>query len=520
MKHLLTWLGHPFTCLRVSTRCWRSLPVIGATLALLGGMATVRADDSFDYETLRYRAKVLASKPYVAPGNRVPEWLLKLSYDEHRRIRFEPSHSWWRRENLPFQLQFFHPGFIINRTVQLSEVEDGEAELIKFDPDLFIYDGLKRGDLPGTMGFAGFKILYPLNKPGDELGAFQGASYFRMLCQDAIYGLSARGLAIDTAEPGGEEFPTFTDFWIARPAAGAKSITVYALLDSPSVAGAYRFIITPGADTVTQVKATLFFRKAVKTLGLAPLTSMFWHGENTNVPTDDFRPEVHDSDGLMVFTGAGEWVWRPLTNPPAVRVVAFSDENPRGFGLFQRDRNFENYQDLEAAYHARPSAWVEPVGDWHAGSVRLVEIPTPDETNDNVVAFWVPRDLPPTGEPLVYEYRLHWFMDQIHPPAGYAVSTRHGRTKTHEPDLERFHVDFTGPYLGKHGPDPKIESVVTVGEGAELVHSTVQKNPYNGTWRAAFAVRPNGSGRPVELRCFLRKKPHVLTETWSYLWQP
>lgn len=520
MNHLLNSPEHSASGRPVSPRRWLSLPVMGATLMLFGSVAAVHADDTFDYETLRYRAKTLASKPYVAPASRVPEWLLKLSYDEHRRIRFEPNHSWWHRDNLPFQLQFFHPGFIINRTVQLSEVEDGEAELIKFDPDLFIYDEIKRGDLPSGMGFAGFKILYPLNKPGDELGAFQGASYFRMLCQKAIYGLSARGLAIDTAEPGGEEFPTFTDFWIARPAPNARAITVYALLDSPSVAGAYRFIISPGPETVTQVKATLFFRKAVKTLGLAPLTSMFWHGENTNVPTDDFRPEVHDSDGLMVFTGAGEWVWRPLTNPPSVRAVSFSDENPRGFGLLQRDRNFENYQDLEAGYHARPSAWVEPMGNWRAGSVRLVEIPTPDETNDNMVAFWVPRDLPPPGEPLAYEYRLHWFMDQIHPPAGYAVSTRHGRTKTHEPDLERFHVDFIGPYLGNRGPDPEIEAVVTVGEGAELVHTTVQKNPYNGTWRAAFAVRPNGSGRPVELRCFLRKKPHVLTETWSYLWQP
>lgn len=478
------------------------------------------ADETFDFETLRYRAKVLASKPHVPPANRVPEWLLKLSYDEHRRIQFDAGHSWWRRDELPFQLQFFHPGFIINRTVQISELRRGEPELIKFDPDLFVYDGLKRGDIPATMGFAGFKILYPLNKPADELGAFQGASYYRLLCQKAIYGLSARGLAINTAEPGGEEFPTFTDFWVERPTAAAKTLTVYALLDSPSVAGAYRFVITPGADTVAQVRAALFFRKTVTTAGLAPLTSMFWHGENTNTPTEDFRPEVHDSDGLLLFTGAGEWLWRPLTNPGAVRVAAFSDENPRGFGLLQRDRNFENYQDLEAAYHIRPSAWVEPVGDWGPGTVRLVEIPTPDETNDNIVAFWVPRELPPVGEPVVFEYRLHWFMDQIKPPAGQAISTRHGRTKTHEADLERFHVDFAGPYLNRQATDPTIEAVVTVGDAAELVHSSVQKNPYNGTWRAAFAIRPDGSGKPVELRCFLRKPSHVLTETWSYLWQP
>jgi glucans biosynthesis protein len=472
---------------------------------------------------VRYRAQVLAEKPYVEPASRVPEWLLKLSYDEHRHIRFDPGHTWWRREKLPFELQFFHPGFVQNRTVQISEIRGGRAELIPFERQLFDYDKLKPGDLPPTMGFAGFKILHPLNKPGDELGAFQGASYYRLLCEKAIYGLSARGLALNTAEPGGEEFPIFTEFWIERPAVGAKSITIYALMDSPSVAGAYRFAITPGADTVAHVKAALFFRNEVNVVGLAPLTSMFWHGENTNDVTNDFRPEVHDSDGLMLLTGAGEWLWRPLTNPKAVRVAAFGDENPRGFGLLQRDRNFENYQDLEAAYHIRPSAWVEPVGQWGRGTVRLVEIPTPDETNDNIVAFWVPEEKPKPGKPVELEYKLHWFSDQIAPPAGRAIATRHGRTITHEADLERFFIDFSVPRLAadaKQSEDAEVEAVVTIGDGGELTHSIVQRNPYNGTWRAAFALRPDGSGKPIELRCFLRQPDQVLTETWTYLWQP
>ena len=497
-----------------------TLPSRLVQLALAVLPTAARADSSFDYEILRHQAKEVASRPYVAPSKQVPDWLLKLNYDEFRRIRFDPNRAWWRREQLPFQLQFFHPGFLLNRTVQISEVKDGRAEPIAFDPKFFIYDEVKVGVLPSTMGFAGFRMLYPLNKPDDELGAFQGASYYRLLCQKAVYGLSARGLAIDTAESTGEEFPTFTDFWIERPGHESKTVVVYALLDSPSVAGAYRFSISPGADTVVQVRGTLFFRRAVRSVGIAPLTSMFWHGENTNTPTDDFRPEVHDSDGLMLFTGAGEWLWRPLTNPGNVRVAAFHDERPRGFGLLQRDRSFDHYQDLEANYHLRPSAWIEPIGNWGAGTVRLVEIPTPDETNDNIVVFWAPDNIPAPGEPLDFEYKLHWFQDQIRPPAGYAISTRHGRTKTHEPDLERFFIDFAGPYLSKQGADPAIEPVVTVGTGAQLMNSVVQKNPYNGTWRVAFAIKPDGSGKPVELRCFLRKSPHVLTETWSYLWQP
>jgi glucans biosynthesis protein len=499
--------------MKLLLRLLQAASLLGASVCVL------RADTAFNFDSLRARANALAAKPYVAPASRVPEWLTKLTYDEHRRIRFDPAQSWWAKDNLPFQLQFFHPGFVQNSTVQISEVNGGKPELIKFTRDFFIYDGLTPKELPPTMGFTGFRLLYPLNKAGDEVGAFQGASYFRMICQNAIYGLSARGLAINTAEPGGEEFPVFTDFWVEKPAATAKTVTVYALMDSPSVTGAYRFDISPGSETTMQVKSALFFRKAVKVVGVAPLTSMFWHGENTNVVTNDFRPEVHDSDGLMIHTGANEWIWRPLENPAAVRVAAFSDKAPRGFGLMQRDRNFEDYQDLEAGYHKRPSGWVEPVGNWGAGSVRLVELSTPDETNDNIVAFWVPEKLPAPGDALELEYRLHWTLDKV-PPVGYAVATRHGRTKTHEPDLERFFIDFAGPALADIPPDAAVESVVTVGAGATLAHSIVQRNPFNNTWRAAFAIKPDKSGHPVELRCFLRKPQQALTETWSFLWQP
>ena len=222
---------------------------------------------------------------------------------------------------------------------------------------------------------------------------------------------------------------------------------------------------------------------------------------------------------LMLETGRGEWLWRPLTNPRSPGVADFSDVNPRGFGLLQRDRRFGSYQDLESSYQLRPSTWVEPVGSWGPGSVRLVELPTPDETSDNVVAFWKPERLPAPGSPISFEYNLHWFLDGIRPPAGLAVSTRHGRSRTQEPELERFVVDFDGERLRRMDFDPGVEPVVTVGKGAELVHATAEKNPYNGTWRVAFALRPSGTGEPVELRCFLRKSPDVLTETWSYLWR-
>jgi len=419
-------------------------------------------------------------------------------------------------------VQYLHPGFLFNRTVHLSEVRNGKARPIPFRREDFHYRSVKPGPAPETMGFAGFRLMFPFDGPGmrhNEIGSFAGASYFRFLSRDAAYGLSARGLAINTAEPEPEEFPVFTEFWFEHVGPQAKSMNLYALMDSQSVTGAYRFTVTPGESTVVQVKAAIFCRKNPNLFGVAPLTSMFWHAENTDTARD-FRPEVHDSDGLLMHNGAGEWIWRPLVNPRHVRVSAFSDENPRAFGLLQRDRDFENYQDLEASYHLRPGAWIEPLGKWGRGTVRLVEIPTSRETDDNIVALWVPEKLPPPGEPIEVEYRMHWFIDQIGPPAGYVRSTRHGKSAHYEPGFERFVVDFQGAYLKSLKPDAKIKHLVTVNGGGTLNHSSLQKNPINGSWRVAFTVKPDGSGKPVELRCFLRQDPDVLTETWSYLWQP
>ncbi len=499
----------------------RHLAFVGLCSLVVLAAASRAADEIFDFETLRFRAKLLAAKPYVSRPTTVPSALQKLSYDDYRLITFDEEKTRWRRENVPFQLQFSHLGFVHRNAVQLFELNSRTATPIKFSRDLFKYGGLKVGaGLTDTLGFAGFRVLGRLDRPWDELVSFLGASYFRSLCMKTVYGLSARGLAVDPAEPTGEEFPVFEEFWIERPAPEAKQFVIYALMDSASLAGAYRFTVAPGAETIMQVKAVVYCRKNPKVLGLAPLTSMFWHGENSPTNYGDFRPEVHDSDGLLIHNGASEWLWRPLTNPRAARVSAFMDENPHGFGLLQRDRRFESYEDLEAQYHVRTNAWVEPVGNWGRGSVRLAELSAPDETNDNIVAFWVPERLPPAGEPIEFEYRLHWFLDQIHPPAGFVVSTRSGQSKTHEPELRRFVVDFDGSYLRQQKLDPSIEAEVAVGAGATLAYQTVQKNPYNGTWRIGFGFKPDGSGRPVELRCFLKKSQHVLTETWTYLWSP
>lgn len=489
-------------------------------MVLIGDVRATAAE--FNFSLLQQRAKEVAARPYAPPVSRVPDWLAAYNYIQHQNIRFEPGHAWWKSDRLPFQLQFFHPGWLFKEPVQIHEVRDGREQLIAFDPELFDYGANKpAGPVPADMGFAGLRIHHALNRPDklDELAVFLGASYYRVLARGLHYGLSARGLALNSGGPETEEFPRFAEFWIERPAAGAAAITVFALLDSPSVAGAYRFVITPGRETVVQVTSTLYFRSLPAVVGLAPLTSMFLHGENTGWSRDDFRPEVHDSDGLLMHTGAGEWLWRPLANPARARASAFADAAPRGFGLLQRDREFAHYDDLEANYHLRPSAWVEPVGDWGPGSVRLVELHSPDETNDNIVAFWVPAHLPVPGEPLNFEYRLHWYgAESARPPGGHVASTRQGAVLDH-PERRRFVLDFAGLEAPETGAD--LEAVVSVGEGARLIGvGSVTRIGPTGRWRAVFELAADGSGRPVELRCYLRRGENILTETWSNLWTP
>ncbi len=477
---------------------------------------------AFDFDDVARRAAQLAERPYKAPSVTLPKTLQNLTYDQYRDIRFKPAMALWRSAGLPFEIQLFHPGLYYDQPVKISEVVRGQPREIRFDPDAFDYgkNDVDRKQLAG-LAFAGFRVHFPLNNPKykDEVLVFQGASYFRALGKDQRYGLSARGLAVDTALPSGEEFPRFTEFWIERPEPGAKELTIYALLDSKRVAGAYRFVLTPGNETVTLVRARIFLRENVTKLGLAPLTSMYFHGENQGAVARDYRPEVHDSDLLLIQAGTGEWITRPLVNPRRLLVTSFALTNPAGFGLMQRDRSFDNYQDLEARYELRPSAWVEPRGQWGAGRVELVQIPTPDETNDNIVAFWVPDAPPPIGKPFDFEYRIRWQKDtEMRAPLAYVTQTRRGHGYSRVPDPSvGFVVDFDGAVLRKLPPESLVEPVVTTDANGEIVESRVYRNDVTGGFRLRLRVKPIDAKKPVELRAFLKSGNQTLSTTWSYV---
>ena len=488
-------------------------------------LAVCASAHGFDFADVSQRARQLASKPYENPPVTLSKELQALTYDQYRDIRFKPQKYHWRGAGLLFELAFFHAGFYFNFPVQINEITAGGVQRVRFNPDDFDYGANK---LPPQAvkdaGFGGFRVHYPLNTPKykDETVVFLGASYFRAIGKGQRYGSSSRGLAIDTGLASGEEFPRFVEFWIERPTPKAQQLVIYALLDSKSVTGAYRFVLQPGIETGLDVRMQLHPRDNIAKAGIAPLTGMFLAGENQRSTVADYRPEVHDSDGLSLHMENGEWIWRPFINARRLLVTSFAMPNPLGFGMMQRDRMFSHYEDLESRYELRPSMWVVPKGKWGAGKVELVQIPTPDETNDNIVAFWVPDNPVTSKQPLELEYEVLWQKDlETKPPQSYVVQTRRGTGYQRTPDKAAigFMVDFEGPALRKLPPDAKVESVFSTDSNGQLLENIAYRNEVTGGWRVALRFRRIDDKKLVELRGFLRHNNETISETWSYILQ-
>ena len=479
---------------------------------------------AFDFDDVAREAATLARQPYQPAA--ADARLSGLSYDDYRDIRFRPERARWRDGGL-FQLHFFPLGRSHTRALRLYELQPGAAPRpLDVPASDFSVGKVARGVQP-LPGAAGWRLSYPLNRPDqpDEVLVFLGASYFRALGAQQAYGLSARGLAVDTAGGQGEEFPAFTAFWFERPAPDAREMRFYALLDGPRVAGAYRFVVRPGTDTVLEVKARLFLRAPVATLGIAPLTSMFLAGENQPA-AQDYRPEVHDSDGLLVAAGGddGERIWRPLINPAQPFVTSFAVPALRGFDLLQRDRAFGNYEDLEAHYQRRPSAWVEPVGDWGPGRVELLQFGTPDETHDNIAAYWVPQRLPPPGAPIDLAWRVHWTLGEpVVTPLARVLQTRRGHGFTAAPPMQgqqQLHVDFAGAALQALPAGAAVQAVAGANANVRGLRAHAYPNPERAGWRVSLDYERIDPRQPVELRLQLQLADKLLSETWAYALAP
>lgn len=519
------------------------------TLALAAGIVPFRPSASraealapFSFDGLTEEMRAAAEDAYETPSApEVTPWAG--DYDAYRKISFRPDHARWQDRG-PFHLHAFHLGWLFEQPVRLFEVEGGEAREIVFSTEDFRYHGEmgeELGEDHTLPGVAGFRLNTTLNRPDryDELVSFLGASYFRALGRGSVYGLSARGVAIDTATDKAEEFPSFTRFWFDR-AEVPGAVTVYAALDGPSLTGAYRFVIRPGATTEMEVTARLFPRGEIGQLGLAPMTSMFLYSERNRSDFDDYRPQVHDSEGLRIRRRDGDILWRPLNNPPRLASSYFEEERPLSFGLHQRDRQFEDYQDSGARYERRPSLEVVPQGDWGRGTIRLVEIPTDLEANDNIVAFWVPEAPVKAGEMQEVSYLLRWGdmpaeseeTDLAHVAETYAGAGGVAGVESPE-NTRKFVIDFAGGMLADLPPEssrptlpeqdrvaadatPKIELVANAS-GGRIVSATLHKLESTGHWRAALDVEAQEEG-PIELSAHVAGYGRKLSEVWLCQW--
>jgi len=478
---------------------------------------------SFSFEQLMARARRLANEDFRPRSAPAPDLVQRIDYDAHGAIHFRRDLALFAGGGSAFPVTFFHLGRFFPKPVRMHVVDGDTAREIRYAPDYFKMpaDSVAQ-DMPPDAGFAGFRLHESRQRDDwrtQDWVAFLGASYFRAIGALGQYGLSARGIAVDTATSEGEEFPDFVEFYIAPAASERDPVIVHALLDGPSITGAYRFEIRRTGGVVMDVETRLFLRRAVSRLGIAPLTSMFWYGEHNRPYRVDWRPEVHDSDGLALWTGTGDRIWRPLNNPPHTQVSSVADRNPRGFGLFQRDRAFAHYLD-GVHYERRPSVRVEPLGDWGDGAVELIEIPTDDEIHDNIVAAWRPASPVGAGEALTFRYRLHWLAEHPYPAHAVArcVATRVGRGgqpgRSRPAGVTKFVIEFEGGPLDELGPYAKPVAIASASRG-KIRKIDVERVPGTTRWRALFDLAANGR-TPVDLRLYLRLEDRTLSETWLY----
>ncbi|MDB6135615.1 MAG: mdoG [Verrucomicrobiales bacterium] len=500
--------------------------LIAVLLSGFSGAALAQTEAEGMFENVRRLAKERAAKPYAArPSTLAPFWA-GLTYDDHRRITFRPGKGLWQGEHRGYQLEFFHPGWVFPKTIEFHETAPDASRTIDWNSDFFDYGELKVPEAtPRPDGYAGFRLMAPVDDPASlsELAVFLGASYFRALAPGLGMGTSARGLALNPMRPQGEEFPDFIEWWVERPASGAREIRAWALLDSPSVSGAYQFRILPGRGTVMEIETELTFRKDVELIGIAPFSSMMWYSEYTQPKPQDYRPEVHDADGLLIQFSETEAAWRPLDTSKTVRHSVFSAGKFLGFGLAQRDRNFASYQDMEANFHKRPSVWVQPVGEWPEGRINLIESPAGGDGSDNVVCFWEPQTRPKPGEPLRLAYRLEWLPEIAVPGLSRVVNSRRSHHVWPEgdsrPNDELFVVDF-GPAPNPADDETRPELSVEIDANAKILEQNLQRNLDTGGWRVTLSILPAEKAVAVELGCRLVREGRPLSERWTAQWKP
>lgn len=476
----------------------------------------------FDPQSLVEMARTLVKRPYRAPSADLPEAFANLSFEAYVGIRNKPAHIVWLNENAGYAIELLHRGFIFSAPMQIGVVESGQARRIAYDAAAFDFGATKPPAESKDIGFSGFRVLRTREgEAASEVAIFQGASFFRALAKGQNYGVAARGLSVRTADPKGEEFPVFRGVWIEQPTLGDNMLIIHALLDSESLAGVYRFTLRADDACIIDTEATIFMRAAVDNIGLATMAGTYVTGPLDRRRSDDVRPAVFDVAGLQMLNGRGEWLWRPISNRETLQISAFVDENPRGFGFLQRDRDFNRFLDDDVHWERRPSLWIVPLGDWGPGTLTLVEIPSDSEINRNIVAYWRPRAGLLAGAEASFAYRQFWcWSPPERPPSATALHARSGRQPgaTAGARRRRFIVEFSGDVFGDAQRNQEIAANLAVSQGSvsmpRIFVSSERKN-----CRVLFDLEAGGEPSS-ELRLFLEAAGKPISETWLYRWTP
>jgi len=456
-------------------------------------------------------ARALAGAPYLAPQPALPPAFASLPYERYVTIKALPEAMAWGGEGRGFVIEPLHRGFVFEAPVSINLVEDGAVRHLAYDAGRFDFGKVKPPEgSQGDLGFSGFRVHASLDGEGPaECAIFQGASFFKALARGQSYGITARALSLWGADNRGEEFSAFRAFWIERPEPGASALVIHAVVDSPSATAALRLTLRPGRTTTIDVEGRLFARVALGHVGLAGMTGTHLFGGTGRRFPEDPRPAAYAVSGLGMRNGRGEALWRPVNNPATLEMSLFSDRDPKGFGLLQRERDYAAFQDDVQRWELRPSLWVEPAGSWGEGAVQLVEIPNTSEVNENVLTYWRPKAPIPAGGELAFAYRQSWCWDCAADGLARVANTRVGKGTGRR---RVFLVDFAGERLGPNRPRPEV--LLAAGTG-KIARQRVFAYPERQVLRVAFEVEPEADA-PQEMRLALADAEGPVSETWLY----
>ena len=488
-----------------------------ACTATRGAFGQVPEQEPFDSDRLLAMARALAKKPHKPVAADLAAPFSNMPYDDYVTIRRKPDGLVWNGEGLGFVIEPLHRGFLFGAPMQINLVENGLAQRLAYDEAKYDFGKVSPPGGVADIGFSGFRVLLP--GEGDSLAEtaiFQGASFYRAQARNQNFGIMARALSVRTADPRGEEFPVIRAVWIERPNLAAGVLVIHALIDSESIAGAYRFTLRPGEATIVDTECTLFARTEVDHFGLGGMTATYLFGPIDRRRSEDLRPGVYEVNGLQMLNGKGEWIWRPVANRETLQTSSFLDNNPRGFGLLQRDRDYARFADDDQHWERRPSLWIEPIGDWGEGMVQLLEIPSDSEINDNIIAYWKPKNVLAAGSETAFAYRQFWCWAP--PESSNLAAASESRGGRAPGKRRRFVVNFTGDILADPQKAAEIKPRLTAAPGTIASMRTFMSRD-GKTMRVMFDIDLT-SENYCEIRLALENQGKPLSETWLYRWTP